>query len=238
MARKDITGMRSGRLVAVRPVGYTVESNGDRRALWECKCDCGNYTKATCQEITMGRKKSCGCSRRKQEIIVTEEQAQKDIKVIKEQTEDFGEITVVIIDGECYFLFSEIDKVMQLGRRSRFMQYGYTEEAFCAVLRGHGWRIEDVPEIGEQLLINLPGVRECYAQARRSLYYWADDEGIGREKEEEMKKQLESFLSHICHLSYKHENRDVQWEKNLPIIKAVWDITGEPLLEMWEEISE
>lgn len=72
MAIKDITGMRSGRLVAVRPVGYTVESNGDKRALWECKCDCGSTTTATCQEITMGRKKSCGCSRRKQKIVITE----------------------------------------------------------------------------------------------------------------------------------------------------------------------
>ena len=238
MPVKNITGMRSGRLVAIRPIGYIMRKDGRRNALWECKCDCGNYTKASSPEITQQRKKSCGCSRRKQEIIVTEEQAQKDIKVIKEQTENFGEITVVVIDGECYFLFSEIDKVMQLGRRSRFMQSGYTREAFWAVLGEHGWRIEDVPEIGEQLLINLPGVRECYTQAKRSLYYWADDEGIGAEKEEEMKKQLESFLSRICSLNYNHGNCKAQWEKNLPIIKAVWDVTGESLLETWEEISE
>ena len=153
----------------------------------------------------------------------------EEMKVIKEQTDDFGEITVVVIDGECYFLFSEVEAVMQLGRRSRFMQCGYTEEAFCAVLRKHGWRIEEVPESGEQLLINLPGVRECYTQAKRSLYYWADDEGIGVGKEEEMKKHLESFMSRICALNYKHENRDVQWEKNEPIRKAMSAITREEI---------
>lgn len=236
MAVKNITGMRSGKLVAIRPVGYIMRKDGRRNALWECKCDCGNYTKASSPEITQQRKKSCGCSRRKQEIIVTEEKAQKDVKVIKEQTEEFGEITVVVIDGECYFLFSDVDRVMQLGRRSRFMQYGYTKEAFWAVLEEHGWRIEEIPEIGEQLLVNFPGVRECYAQAKRSLYYWADDEGLSREKEEEMKKQLESFVSRVANLNHKHIKCDVQWEKNLPIIKALWDVTGEPLLEAGEEI--
>lgn len=238
MAVKNITGMRSGKLVAIRPIGYIMRKDGRRNALWECKCDCGNYTKASSPEITQQRKKSCGCSRRKQEIIVTEEKEQKDIKVIKEHTEDFGEITVVVIGGECYFLFSEIDKVMQLGRRSRFMQYGYTKEAFWAVLGEHGWRIEEIPEIGEQLLINLPGVMVCYKWAKYSLYYWADDEGIGGEKEEEMKKQLEAFMSRISDLNHKHENSGAQWEKNLPIIKALWDVTGEPLLEAWEEILE
>jgi hypothetical protein len=162
----------------------------------------------------------------------------EEMKVIKEQTDDFGEITVVVIDGECYFLFNEINKVMQLGRRSRFMQYGYTEEAFWAVLGKHGWRIEEIPEIGEQLLVNFHGVSECYDQAGVSLYTWADDEGIGREKEEEMKNQLGRFFSRIADFDIKYRNRDVQREKNLPIIKALWDTTGEPLLEAWKEILE
>ena len=230
MAIKNITGMRSGRLVAIRPMGYMVESNGDRRAVWECKCDCGNYTKATCQEITMQRKKSCGCSRRKQEIVVTEEKALKDIKVIKEQTDDFGEITVVVIDGECYFLFKEINNVMRLERHNpHCTDSGYTNDAFRGVLELHGWRIEDIPEIGEQLLVNSPGVGVCYQKAKTNLYYWAGDEGISMEKEEEMKKQLESFTTHIFNLNYKHRKRYVQQEKNLPIIKALWDITGEEI---------
>lgn len=73
MAIKNITGMRSGKLVAVQPCGYILEKNGDRRAMWRCKCDCGNYTTASSQEITMKRKQSCGCLRgRKRRIIVME----------------------------------------------------------------------------------------------------------------------------------------------------------------------
>ena len=69
---KDITGMRSGKLVAVRPVGYIMRSDRGKRALWECKCDCGNTTTASSHEIVSKLKKSCGCSRRKQKIIITE----------------------------------------------------------------------------------------------------------------------------------------------------------------------
>ena len=72
MAIKDITGMRSGKLVAVSPCGFILRSDGHRRAMWRCKCDCGNITTASSAEITMQLKKSCGCSRRKQKIIVTE----------------------------------------------------------------------------------------------------------------------------------------------------------------------
>lgn len=150
----------------------------------------------------------------------------EEMKVIKEQTEDFGEITVVVIDGECYFLYSEIDKVMQLERCSRFMVCGYTNEAFRGTLEVHGWRIEDIPEIGEQLLINLPGVRVCYTQAKRHLYHWADDEGISAEKEEEMKKQLSRFFSCISDFNWKYMNRDAQQEKNMLIIKALSEMTG------------
>ena len=83
----------------------------------------------------------------------------EEMKVIKEQTEAFGEITVVVIDGECYFLFSDVDYAMQLERRSRYMQEGYSKEAFRAVDAVKGFRIEDTPGVGKQLLINFR--RKC-----------------------------------------------------------------------------
>ena len=71
-AIKDITGMRSGKLVAIQPCGFIMRNDGRRNALWRCKCDCGNITTASSVEITHQRKKSCGCSRRKQKIVITE----------------------------------------------------------------------------------------------------------------------------------------------------------------------
>jgi len=55
--RIDITGKRSGKLVAIKDVG----TNKKLQRLWECKCDCGNtiITKAT--NISTGKSKSCGC---------------------------------------------------------------------------------------------------------------------------------------------------------------------------------
>lgn len=47
---KDITGERFGKLVAVKNVGV----NKHKRALWLCKCDCGNECVVTSQELNKG----------------------------------------------------------------------------------------------------------------------------------------------------------------------------------------
>ena len=54
---KDLTGQRSGRLVALKPteerkLGYVV---------WECQCDCGNTAYVLSKDIISKRAKSCGC---------------------------------------------------------------------------------------------------------------------------------------------------------------------------------
>lgn len=33
----------------------------DRKVVWLCKCDCGNYTKAIAKDLISNNKKSCGC---------------------------------------------------------------------------------------------------------------------------------------------------------------------------------
>lgn len=57
---KDITGLRSGKLVAQKYVGKDKHNN----ALWLCKCDCGRETIAKGSDIRRGEKKSCGCLHR------------------------------------------------------------------------------------------------------------------------------------------------------------------------------
>lgn len=56
--QRDISGMRFGKLTAIRP---TEERGSGRDTLWLCKCDCGNEVKAALGQLTSGRKKSCGC---------------------------------------------------------------------------------------------------------------------------------------------------------------------------------
>lgn len=50
--RNDITGIRFGRLVAVKYLG------GGK---WLCKCDCGNTANVPYNHLNTGNTKSCGC---------------------------------------------------------------------------------------------------------------------------------------------------------------------------------
>ena len=56
---KDISGMRFGKLVAIKSVG---KKGGDTYR-WECQCDCGNTKEASVSDLIKGAVKSCGCLR-------------------------------------------------------------------------------------------------------------------------------------------------------------------------------
>lgn len=58
---RDLTGYRSGRLVAVRPVGRS----NDGHILWECRCECGTNVARPGSHLTATTPtRSCGCLRR------------------------------------------------------------------------------------------------------------------------------------------------------------------------------
>ena len=58
--QKDLTGIRIGRLVAIRYVGKAT----DNHALWLCKCDCGGIKIVASNNFReKGGTKSCGCLR-------------------------------------------------------------------------------------------------------------------------------------------------------------------------------
>ena len=54
---KDITNQRFGNLTALKYVG----SNKDKKAMWECKCDCGNTYVTTGKSLRLNLTTSCGC---------------------------------------------------------------------------------------------------------------------------------------------------------------------------------
>jgi len=56
---KDITGVRSGKLVATEFVGV----RPDHAAMWKCQCDCGNTIVVQGRKLTGQRQISCGCAR-------------------------------------------------------------------------------------------------------------------------------------------------------------------------------
>jgi hypothetical protein len=57
--RKDITGQRFGRLVAIER--DEAESKRTKHSSWLCKCDCGNTTSVTMFQLESGHTQSCGC---------------------------------------------------------------------------------------------------------------------------------------------------------------------------------
>ena len=54
---QDLTGMRFGKLTAVRKCGI----NKYRNIYWECKCECGNTVIVRGNELKSENTKSCGC---------------------------------------------------------------------------------------------------------------------------------------------------------------------------------
>lgn len=64
LAKKDLTGQRFGRLVALRPT----DERDHKQVVWEFKCDCGNITRKPGYLVTSGGIQSCGCLAREQSI--------------------------------------------------------------------------------------------------------------------------------------------------------------------------
>ena len=57
MKRINITGERYGKLVAIQ---YS-HTDSNKKAVWICKCDCGNTCYVRAKDMRSGNTKSCGC---------------------------------------------------------------------------------------------------------------------------------------------------------------------------------
>lgn len=60
---KDLTGMKFGRLTALKRVNDEYSPSGKKKIMWKCLCDCGNVFIAQSTDLTKanGGTKSCGC---------------------------------------------------------------------------------------------------------------------------------------------------------------------------------
>lgn len=71
MKLKDITGMRSGMVVALN-----FSHKEGKFHYWDCRCDCGNMTKIRKNNFLQQKVKSCGC---KQNPIAKKLDANREI---------------------------------------------------------------------------------------------------------------------------------------------------------------
>lgn len=58
---RDLSGQRFGRLTAISYEIGNVGTQGQRKAYWICKCDCGKTIKTLSRNLTTGNTSSCGC---------------------------------------------------------------------------------------------------------------------------------------------------------------------------------
>ncbi|KKM82442.1 hypothetical protein LCGC14_1319520 [marine sediment metagenome] len=70
----NLAGQRFGKLVAIKDVGRQ-----NRKAIWKCKCDCGNDTEVVAASLHSGRTKSCGCYRNETRTLPKGEAAKNGI---------------------------------------------------------------------------------------------------------------------------------------------------------------
>lgn len=85
--RKDITGQTFNRLTAIKYVG----NDKKRRALWECRCSCGNTKIVGGHALRNGSIKSCGC-------------------FSKEISRKLGQTTVVDLVGKTFTRLTVIER--------------------------------------------------------------------------------------------------------------------------------
>lgn len=76
---RDITGLRSGRLLAIEPTDQRMH----RQVLWRCKCDCGGETYVTTTDFLNKHVMSCGCLNSKGEEAIAAYLTSKNIKYKK-----------------------------------------------------------------------------------------------------------------------------------------------------------
>ena len=89
----DEVGNRYGRLVVIE----RVKNSSDRRAMWRCKCDCGNEAIVSGDCLRWGQTKSCGCLRREKfTALAYDGHSRKRLDLVGDR---FGRLTVIRYAG-------------------------------------------------------------------------------------------------------------------------------------------
>ncbi|MBO6041441.1 MAG: transcriptional regulator [Oscillospiraceae bacterium] len=115
----DITGMRSGKLVALRR--SDVKQGGS--ILWLCRCDCGNEILVPPGKIRSGLIRSCGCSRKGSHV--------RDLA-----GQRFGRLTALYrldeMRGSCYLWHCRCDCGNEIDLPVNSLTSGNTTSCGCA----------------------------------------------------------------------------------------------------------
>lgn len=111
----NIIGKRFGRLTVMSQTEEYIHGS----VAWICKCDCGNYIKASTRDLNRGAVKSCGCLKKERYDIVGQR---------------FGKLTVIkkeTLGSHCKFL-CQCDCGSLISVRGDSLKSGKTVSCGCA----------------------------------------------------------------------------------------------------------
>lgn len=94
----DLTGQKFGKLTVIK----RLENDKYKRAIWFCKCDCGNTKIVSSGNLRSGKVASCGCIKGKYQRKPTNfYEVKNDIVELKIKSNKYGEI-IFFIDKDNY----------------------------------------------------------------------------------------------------------------------------------------
>ena len=116
----DLTGQRFTRLVVESRAG----TNRHDKAIWKCRCDCGNLTEVISSHLNNGNTKSCGCLSRE----IANQQAE-DLTgmqfgkwTVKERADNIDDRVAWICECDCGRRGEVLSKQLKSGRSVRCPQ--------------------------------------------------------------------------------------------------------------------
>lgn len=115
--RKDITGLRSGRLVALEPT----DERSSGFVVWKCQCDCGNVCLTSYDRLVRGQSKSCGCWKRdRMRVFRRKPKGVSGIRGVSFNKETGKYIALLTLQGKRHYLgyFSDLEDAARARRKA------------------------------------------------------------------------------------------------------------------------
>lgn len=66
----DLTGKRYGKLTVLKEAEPDFFKSGKAKYRWLCRCNCGNLTIGSTDDLRRGKKKSCGCLHKEDRLLI------------------------------------------------------------------------------------------------------------------------------------------------------------------------
>lgn len=108
--RENLIGKRFNRLTVINQADDLVNSSGNRKIQWLCKCDCGNEVIVRGDLLKNGAIKSCGCYK-KDILIEFNKNNKKTNKYIL--FDDYGVLWTSNTNEEVYFDIDDADEILK-----------------------------------------------------------------------------------------------------------------------------